>query len=174
MAHHHTPAVLLGQLTPGRPEGRETAVMPALTWKGAKETCASAVPHMRAHTGSTHALMASVTEPIWLTLSSRQLQALSSTARCILFGLVTVRSSPTICEVYRLSYRPTEEHFVTTAIGSGLHYNQAGLSFEVSSVEGCALLHCWKALLKVTYSGWMEYLFLFSSANTGAMEHWFH
>lgn len=44
----------------------------------------------------THAWMASVTEPIWLTLSSRQLQAFSSTARSMRFGLVTVRSSPTI------------------------------------------------------------------------------
>ena len=44
----------------------------------------------------THAWMASVTEPIWLTFSSRQLQAFSSTARSIRLGLVTVRSSPTI------------------------------------------------------------------------------
>merc|ERR1719430_1524395 len=42
------------------------------------------------------ALMLSVTEPIWLTLSSRQLQAFFSTAVWILLGLVTVRSSPTI------------------------------------------------------------------------------
>ena len=40
--------------------------------------------------------MASVTEPIWLTFNSRQLQAFSSTARSIRLGLVTVRSSPTI------------------------------------------------------------------------------
>lgn len=40
--------------------------------------------------------MASVTEPIWLTLSSKQLQAFSSTARSMRLGLVTVRSSPTI------------------------------------------------------------------------------
>lgn len=45
---------------------------------------------------STHAWMDSVTEPIWLTLSSRQLQAFFSTAWAILLGLVTVRSSPTI------------------------------------------------------------------------------
>ena len=52
----------------------------------------------RAESGTrgTHAWMASVTEPIWLTFSSRQLQAFSSTARSIRFGLVTVRSSPTI------------------------------------------------------------------------------
>lgn len=43
----------------------------------------------------TYACMASVTEPIWLTLRSRQLQARSSAAFSILFGLVTVRSSPT-------------------------------------------------------------------------------
>lgn len=40
--------------------------------------------------------MDSVTEPIWLTFSSRQLQAFLSTACWILFGLVTVKSSPTI------------------------------------------------------------------------------
>lgn len=45
---------------------------------------------------TAYALMDSVTEPIWLTLSSRQLQAFLSTAFWILFGLVTVRSSPTI------------------------------------------------------------------------------
>lgn len=50
----------------------------------------------RREPGGTHAWMASVTDPIWLTLSSRQLQAFSSTARSIRFGLVTVRSSPTI------------------------------------------------------------------------------
>lgn len=44
----------------------------------------------------THAWMDSVTEPIWLTFSSRQLQAFFSTAWAILLGLVTVRSSPTI------------------------------------------------------------------------------
>lgn len=41
--------------------------------------------------------MDSVTEPIWLTFSSKQLQAFFSTAWAILLGLVTVRSSPTIC-----------------------------------------------------------------------------
>lgn len=54
---------------------------------------------------STHALMASVTEPIWLTFSSRQLQAFSSTARCILRGLVTVKSSPTTCAIYTTELR---------------------------------------------------------------------
>lgn len=44
----------------------------------------------------THAWMASVTEPIWLTFKSRQLQARSSAAFSILLGFVTVRSSPTI------------------------------------------------------------------------------
>lgn len=46
-------------------------------------------------TKQTYACMASVTEPIWFTLSSRQLQARSSAAFSILLGLVTVRSSPT-------------------------------------------------------------------------------
>lgn len=44
----------------------------------------------------THARIDSVTVPIWLTLSSRQLQAFSSTALLMRLGLVTVRSSPTI------------------------------------------------------------------------------
>lgn len=44
---------------------------------------------------NTHAWRDSVTEPIWLTLSSRQLQALSDTALAMRLGLVTVRSSPT-------------------------------------------------------------------------------
>ena len=43
----------------------------------------------------THACRDSVPEPIWLTLSSRQLQALSDTALAMRLGLVTVRSSPT-------------------------------------------------------------------------------
>merc|ERR1719369_2406227 len=42
------------------------------------------------------ALMLSVTEPIWFTLSRRQLQAFLSTAVWMRVGLVTVRSSPTI------------------------------------------------------------------------------
>lgn len=42
-----------------------------------------------------YALMDSVTVPIWLTFSSRQLQAFTSTALLIRLGLVTVRSSPT-------------------------------------------------------------------------------
>merc|ERR1719383_1049354 len=42
------------------------------------------------------ALMLSVTVPIWLTLSSRQLQAFLSTAVWMRVGLVTVKSSPTI------------------------------------------------------------------------------
>lgn len=44
----------------------------------------------------TYAWMASVTVPIWLTFRSRQLQARSSAAFSILFGFVTVKSSPTI------------------------------------------------------------------------------
>lgn len=43
----------------------------------------------------TYALKDSVTVPIWLTFSSRQLQAFSSTALLMRVGLVTVRSSPT-------------------------------------------------------------------------------
>ena len=42
------------------------------------------------------ASMDSVTEPIWFTFKSKQLQAFLSTAIWILFGLVTVKSSPTI------------------------------------------------------------------------------
>lgn len=45
--------------------------------------------------GRTYACRDSVTEPIWLTFRSRQLQDFSSTALAIRFGLVTVRSSPT-------------------------------------------------------------------------------
>ncbi|KAG7215549.1 hypothetical protein INR49_014716, partial [Caranx melampygus] len=52
-------------------------------------------PSLASPRSPTYACMASVTEPIWLTLSSRQLQARSSAAFSILFGLVTVRSSPT-------------------------------------------------------------------------------
>merc|ERR1719481_55101 len=42
------------------------------------------------------ALILSVTEPIWFTLRSKQLQAFLSTAVWMRVGLVTVRSSPTI------------------------------------------------------------------------------
>lgn len=63
-----------------------------LTWMHVHRLC---IIHTQI---STHALMASVTDPIWLTFSRRQLQALSSTAFCILRGLVTVKSSPTTWE----------------------------------------------------------------------------
>lgn len=43
----------------------------------------------------TYAFIDSVTVPIWLTLSRRQLQAFSSTALQMRFGFVTVKSSPT-------------------------------------------------------------------------------
>ena len=43
------------------------------------------------------AWMDSVTEPIWLTLSRRALQAFFSMAGCTRLGLVTSRSSPTTC-----------------------------------------------------------------------------
>ena len=47
-------------------------------------------------------------DPIWLTLSSRQLAAFSSMARLMKSGLVTVRSSPTIYAV-RSSDRTSRE-----------------------------------------------------------------
>eukprot|EP00420_Gonyaulax_spinifera_P024810 CAMPEP_0197917028 /NCGR_PEP_ID=MMETSP1439-20131203/83066_1 /TAXON_ID=66791 /ORGANISM="Gonyaulax spinifera, Strain CCMP409" /LENGTH=80 /DNA_ID=CAMNT_0043539093 /DNA_START=10 /DNA_END=249 /DNA_ORIENTATION=- len=46
------------------------------------------------------AWMASVSEPIWFTLSSRALQALQSSAFCTRVGFVTRRSSPTICMLF--------------------------------------------------------------------------
>lgn len=54
----------------------------------AVQLCEEAVPY-------THAWMDSVTEPIWLTLSRRQLQAFFSHACWMRLGFVTVRSSPT-------------------------------------------------------------------------------
>lgn len=42
----------------------------------------------------THAWIASVTQTIWLTFSSRQLQAFSSTARSVAWGWSLSRSSP--------------------------------------------------------------------------------
>lgn len=59
------------------------------SWAGGRPWCSPGP-------GGTHAWIDSVTEPIWLTFSSRQLQAFFSTAWAILLGLVTVRSSPTI------------------------------------------------------------------------------
>lgn len=60
------------------------------------------VPHsghgpslLQAAREATYACRDSVTEPIWLTLSRRQLHDFSATALEILLGLVTVRSSPT-------------------------------------------------------------------------------
>lgn len=50
------------------------------------------------------ASMDSVTVPIWLTLSNKQLQAFFSTASAIRFGLVTVKSSPTIYNTNKLKY----------------------------------------------------------------------
>ncbi len=97
VAHHHTPAVLLGQLTPERQQQYEHHICSQM--QTCTETHVSMSMH-QIHTKSTHALIASVTEPIWLTFSNRQLQAFSSTARCILRGLVTVRSSPTTCTIY--------------------------------------------------------------------------
>ena len=45
---------------------------------------------------SLTAWMASVTEPIWFTLSRSAFALFSLTARAIFTGFVTVRSSPTI------------------------------------------------------------------------------
>merc|ERR1719411_1925898 len=59
------------------------------------DLCDTMVPHPLAFAGLCAAID-SVTEPIWLTLRRRQLQAFLSTAVWILLGLVTVRSSPTI------------------------------------------------------------------------------
>ena len=46
---------------------------------------------------STYALILSVTVPIWLTLSKRPLHAFFLMASWMRVGLVTVKSSPTIC-----------------------------------------------------------------------------
>ncbi len=89
MADHHTPAVALGQLA-AKSKGHMIAqltnlnvhVVTHIVW-----SCCSAV--------DTHASRDSVTEPIWLTLSSRQLQAFWATPLAMRLGLVTVRSSPT-------------------------------------------------------------------------------
>merc|ERR1712212_363838 len=59
------------------------------------DLCETMVPQLF-FLASRWALMDSVTDPIWFTLSSRQLQAFFSTAVWIRVGLVTVRSSPTI------------------------------------------------------------------------------
>lgn len=72
----------------GRSRGKSDAAGRAEL--GRREAAAAPGP------AGTHAWMDSVTEPIWLTFSSRQLQAFFSTAWAILLGLVTVRSSPTI------------------------------------------------------------------------------
>lgn len=97
VAHHHPPAILLGQLTPESRGSRN--VIHTLTCMHVYEPMRQCLPIIYTET-STHALMASVTEPIWLTFSSRQLQAFTSTACCILRGLVTVKSSPTTCTIY--------------------------------------------------------------------------
>merc|ERR1719402_2155538 len=60
------------------------------------DLCDTMVPHPFS-LARLWAAIDSVTEPIWLTFRSRQLQAVFSTAVWILLGLVTVRSSPTIC-----------------------------------------------------------------------------
>lgn len=90
----------------GSPSPPNHSPGPVYTWEaGMQRKCrlhaamsAEAFLHeVKTNRTVTYALMASVTDPIWLTLRRRQLQAFSSTARCILRGFVTVRSSPTTC-----------------------------------------------------------------------------
>lgn len=97
MAHHHTPAALLSHLAPAR---RRSEIL----LRGHYMVCSLIFIYWSIYTPQTYfkfkaltyARIDSVTEPIWLTLSSRQLQAFSSTALLMRLGLVTVRSSPTI------------------------------------------------------------------------------
>eukprot|EP01139_Manchomonas_bermudensis_P001987 Amastigsp_a3406_21.p5 type:complete len:113 gc:universal Amastigsp_a3406_21:75-413(+) len=59
------------------------------------ERCETMTPHPAA-CAFAHAAIASVIDPIWLTLSSRALQALWPSAVSMRSTLVTSRSSPTI------------------------------------------------------------------------------
>jgi hypothetical protein len=82
--------------------------------------------------------MASETEPIWLTFKRRQLQAFFSTAVVILFGLVTVKSSPTICVIkqaliyyFKLFFK--EKHFILNAYDQNYLNWSAGSDFSPRS-----------------------------------------
>lgn len=92
MADHDAPTTVLCQFTPmrhiARPERRNEKQSQWML----KETKGTNNNGLEV----AYAWMDSVTEPIWLTLSSRQLQAFLSTACWMRLGLVTVRSSPTI------------------------------------------------------------------------------
>lgn len=118
VTHHHTPAILLGQLTAAgaryvfsschsntdplhRVRSRPSPPLLSILHSHRDTSLNLIVVHhqlfqITVAAGWTHAWMASVTDPIWLTLSRRQLQAFSSTARSMRLGFVTVRSSPTI------------------------------------------------------------------------------
>lgn len=99
MANHHAPAALLSHLTPARRTRRSKILL-----RGHCMVNSLIFIYWSMYTPQTYfkfkvltyARIDSVTEPIWLTLSSRQLQAFSSTALLMRLGLVTVRSSPTI------------------------------------------------------------------------------
>ena len=92
MADHHTPTTALSQLTPERQTGGREEREIINQWVRQTVRCTDGQRDRQV----SYAWMDSVTEPIWFTLSSRQLQAFLSTACWILLGLVTVRSSPTI------------------------------------------------------------------------------
>lgn len=93
----------------------------------------------------THAWMDSVTEPIWLTFSRRQLQAFCSTAFWMRLGLVTVKSSPTIwiCTCVRNFFQVSQSSWskgssmeTTGSRGGG----QQPQSFPLSSSPGLGLV----------------------------------
>ena len=77
--------------------------------------------------------MDSVTEPIWLTFSSRQLQAFFSTAWAILLGLVTVRSSPTI---WMLTPERNEVQVAQSSWSKGSSMETTGRGWEKNRGEG--------------------------------------
>lgn len=89
VADHDTPAIALGKLATKRRKKKKSnpllysllRIMAQVFW-----LCCDV---------DTHACSDSVTEPIWLTFRSRQLQDFSLTALAIRLGFVTVRSSPT-------------------------------------------------------------------------------
>lgn len=92
MADHHTPAITLGHLAAKRHRHTQTLL---ISLHIPRTGLFIYVLWSRCSGLATHACRDSVTEPIWLTLSSRQLHAFSATPLEMRLGLVTVRSSPT-------------------------------------------------------------------------------
>mmetsp|Transcript_15178 Transcript_15178/g.63102 ORF Transcript_15178/g.63102 Transcript_15178/m.63102 type:complete len:283 (-) Transcript_15178:432-1280(-) len=113
------------------PEARPTERSAMKVSSVSPERCETITPQPAA-LASLAAWIDSVSEPIWLTLSSSALQAFFSAASAMRLGLVTVRSSPTI--------------WMSVAAVRSLNESQSSWS------KGSSMLTTGKSLMKPSYT----------------------